>query len=67
MGEDVYRYFDEPDSVLGEMELKGEEIVKIAAEETDLSAIEPLEISPAGDCDLKKLKQLYGKKLALKR
>ena len=42
------------------------ELVKICAEETDLTLIDPLEISPMGDCDLKKIKQLYGDKLVLK-
>jgi uroporphyrinogen decarboxylase len=42
------------------------ELVKICAEETDLTAIDPLEIPPMGDCDLKELKRLYGHKLVLK-
>ena len=42
------------------------ELVKIAAEETDLTIIDPLEIPPMGDCDLKELKRLYGHKLVLK-
>ena len=41
-------------------------LVKIAAEETDLTIIEPLEITPMGDCNLKELKRLYGNKLVLK-
>ena len=41
-------------------------LVKICAEETDLTVIDPLEIAPMGDCDLKELKRLYGKKLVLK-
>lgn len=41
-------------------------LVKILAEETDLTVIEPLEIAPMGDCDLKELKRLYGDKLVLK-
>jgi len=41
-------------------------LVKIMAEETDLTVIDPLEIPPMGDCDLKELKRLYGKKLVLK-
>jgi uroporphyrinogen decarboxylase len=44
---------------------KETELVKICAEETDLSAINPLEISPMGDCDLKELKRRYGKKITL--
>lgn len=42
------------------------ELVKILAEETDLTIIDPLEIPPMGDCDLKELKKLYGSKLVLK-
>jgi uroporphyrinogen decarboxylase len=42
------------------------ELVKILAEETDLTVIDPLEIPPMGDCDLKELKILYGGKLVLK-
>jgi uroporphyrinogen decarboxylase len=42
------------------------ELVKMAAEETDLTIIDPLEISPMGDCNLKELKRLYGDKLVLK-
>jgi uroporphyrinogen decarboxylase len=42
------------------------ELVKIAAEETDLSIIDPLEIPPMGDCNLAELKKLYGHKLVLK-
>jgi len=41
-------------------------LVKIAAEETDLSSIEPLETPPMGDCELRELKQSFGQKLALK-
>jgi uroporphyrinogen decarboxylase len=41
-------------------------LVKIMAEETDLTSIDPLEIPPMGDCDLGKLKKLYGNKLVLK-
>lgn len=42
------------------------ELVKMCAEETDLSSIEPLEIPPMGDCDLAELKRLYGCRIALK-
>ncbi len=42
------------------------ELVKIAAEETLLTIIEPLEISPMGNCNLALLKKLYGDKLILK-
>lgn len=41
------------------------ELVRICAEETDLSCINPLEIPPMGDCDLKQLKRTYGDKIAL--
>jgi len=42
------------------------ELVKIAVEETDLTIIDPLEISPMGDCNLAELKKLYGHKIILK-
>jgi uroporphyrinogen decarboxylase len=42
------------------------ELVKILAEETDLTVVDPLEIPPMGDCDLKELKARYGKKIVLK-
>lgn len=41
-------------------------LVKIMAEETDLTVIDPLEIRPMGDCDLAELKRLYGDKIVLK-
>jgi uroporphyrinogen decarboxylase len=41
-------------------------LVEIAATETDLAAIEPLEIPPMGDCDLAEIKQRFGHRLALK-
>ena len=41
-------------------------LVEIAVNETDLTVIDPLEIAPMGDCDLKKLKALYGDKIVLK-
>ena len=41
-------------------------LVKIAAEETHLTVIDPLEIPPMGDCDLAELKQRYGEKIVLK-
>jgi uroporphyrinogen decarboxylase len=43
-----------------------QELVRICAEETDLSIIDPLEIPPMGDCNLKEIKRLYGNKLVLK-
>jgi uroporphyrinogen decarboxylase len=42
------------------------ELVKICAEETDLTIIDPLEGPPMGDCDLAELKRLYGDKIVLK-
>jgi uroporphyrinogen decarboxylase len=42
------------------------ELVKIMAEETALTVIDPLEIPPMGDCDLAELKRLYGDKITLK-
>lgn len=42
------------------------ELVKIMAEETNLTVIDPLEIPPMGDCNLAELKRLYGHKLVLK-
>jgi uroporphyrinogen decarboxylase len=41
-------------------------LVKLMAEETDLTVIDPLEIPPMGDCDLAELKRLYGDKIVLK-
>lgn len=41
-------------------------LVKILAEETDLTVIDPLEVPPMGDCDLAELKRLYGDKIVLK-
>ena len=40
-------------------------LVKIAAEESDLSSINPLEIRPMGDCDLARVKREFGNKLSL--
>ena len=42
------------------------ELVRIMAEETDLTIIDPLEPPPMGDCDLAELKRLYGGKIILK-
>lgn len=42
------------------------ELVKIMAEATSLTVIDPLEIPPMGDCNLAELKRLYGQKLVLK-
>jgi len=41
-------------------------LVEIAANETDLCSIEPLEIPPMGDCDLREIKEKFGHKIALK-
>jgi len=40
-------------------------LVRIAAEETDLSNVNPLEVPPMGDCDLARVKADYGHKLSL--
>ncbi|MCF6177695.1 MAG: hypothetical protein L3J71_18215 [Victivallaceae bacterium] len=42
------------------------ELVKIMAEETSLTIIDPLEIPPMGNCNLAELKKLYGDKIVLK-
>jgi uroporphyrinogen decarboxylase len=42
------------------------ELVRIFAEETDLTVIDPLEGPPMGNCSLAELKKLYGQKLVLK-
>lgn len=42
------------------------ELVRILAEETGLTVIDPLEEPPMGDCDLAEIKRLYGSKLTLK-
>lgn len=42
------------------------ELVKICHDETDLTLIDPLEIPPMGNCDLKQIKELYGDTLVLK-
>ncbi|RPI62888.1 MAG: hypothetical protein EHM48_03375 [Planctomycetaceae bacterium] len=41
-------------------------LIKLMAEETTLTVIDPLEIPPMGDCNLAELKKLYGHKLTLK-
>ena len=41
-------------------------IAEYAATETDLNCIDPLEIPPMGDCNLKELKDRFGHKIALK-
>jgi uroporphyrinogen decarboxylase len=42
------------------------EMVKMAALETKLTIIDPLEIPPMGNCNLAELKRLYGDKITLK-
>ncbi len=42
------------------------ELVKVMAEETSLSVIDPLEIPPMGDCNLAELKRLWGDRITLK-
>jgi len=42
------------------------ELVKLMAEETSLTVIDPLEIPPMGDCNLAELKKLYGDQIVLK-
>ena len=42
------------------------QLVKIMAEETHLTVIDPLEIPPMGNCDLAELKRLYGENIVLK-
>jgi uroporphyrinogen decarboxylase len=41
-------------------------LVELAAAQTDLDCIDPLEVSPMGDCDLAEIKQKFGDKIALK-
>lgn len=41
-------------------------LVKIMTEETDLTVIDPLEVPPMGDCNLRELKRLYGDRIVLK-
>ena len=41
------------------------DLVRIAAEETDLSSINPLEPPPMGDCDLGEVKRRFGSNLSL--
>lgn len=42
------------------------ELVRMAAEETMLTIIDPLETPPMGDCDLAELKRAYGERIVLK-
>lgn len=41
-------------------------LLEMCYEETDLTIVEPLEIPPMGDCDLKTVKQRFGDKFVLK-
>lgn len=41
-------------------------IVQLCHDETELNVIEPLEVPPQGDCDLRDIKEKFGKKLVLK-
>jgi uroporphyrinogen decarboxylase len=43
-----------------------ERAVVEAAAETDLDCIDPLEVAPMGDCDLREIKRKFGRTLALK-
>jgi uroporphyrinogen decarboxylase len=42
------------------------QLAEIAATETELTSIEPLEVPPMGDCDLRDIKKRFGHRLALK-
>jgi len=42
------------------------DLVRIAALETHLTVIDPLEVPPMGDCNLSELKRLYGDQIVLK-
>ena len=42
------------------------ELVRMAASETKLTVIDPLEVPPMGDCNLGELKKLYGDRIVLK-
>lgn len=44
---------------------KSRYLVEACATETDLDCINPLEIAPMGDCDLRDIKQRFGQRLAL--
>ena len=49
------------------MEMRGKEhyLIEMCTTETDLDYVNPLEISPMGDCDLAEIKQSFGKRVAL--
>jgi uroporphyrinogen decarboxylase len=42
------------------------ELVKMAVEETQLTVIDPLEVPPMGDCDLRDLKRRYGTRIVFR-
>jgi uroporphyrinogen decarboxylase len=42
------------------------ELVRIMAQETTLTVVDPLEIPPMGDCDLAELKRSFGDRIVLK-
>jgi uroporphyrinogen decarboxylase len=42
------------------------QLVKIMATETSLTVIDPLEVPPMGDCNLRELKKSYGEQIVLK-
>ena len=44
----------------------GGRLVEILANETHLTVIDPLEIPPMGNCNLREIKQKYGDKIVLK-
>jgi uroporphyrinogen decarboxylase len=41
-------------------------LVEVCATETDLDCIDPLEVPPMGDCNLREIKGKFGRRLALK-
>jgi uroporphyrinogen decarboxylase len=41
-------------------------LVELAATQTDLDCIDPLEVPPMGDCNLREIKEKFGRRLALK-
>ncbi|MEN6643954.1 MAG: uroporphyrinogen decarboxylase family protein [Armatimonadia bacterium] len=41
------------------------DLVKVSAEESDLSSINPLEIPPMGDCNLRQIKREFGGRIGL--
>jgi uroporphyrinogen decarboxylase len=41
-------------------------LVELAVTQTDLNCIDPLEVPPMGDCNLREIKERFGRRLALK-